>query len=115
MSSASEAMGPEEPTRFENLMDSPEEILKPRPWLQKFNAWRILIRRNCPAGAGPGAILCSWVGRNCNFNDCPRRNFEEDELVIEAVLKVKALREANKSLRQELKEKNKQLKELKKK
>ena len=46
-------------------------------WIQKFKQWKSIIQKGCPAGAGPGGVLCTWIGRNCNYNDCPRRNLEE--------------------------------------
>lgn len=46
-------------------------------WLQKFKQWKSIVQKGCPAGAGPGGVLCTWVGRNCNYNDCPRRSLEE--------------------------------------
>jgi len=46
-------------------------------WIQKFKQWKSIVQKGCPAGAGPGGILCTWIGRNCNYNDCPRRNLEE--------------------------------------
>jgi len=94
--------------------DSPEVILRPRPWLQKFIAWKALVMNGCPAAGGPGGIFCFWIGRNCSFNDCPRRNFEEDELINEAVLKVEELQRQNKTLRQTNQGLNVQIKNLKK-
>lgn len=46
-------------------------------WIQKFNMWKSTVKKGCSAGAGPGGIFCTWVGRNCNYNDCPRRSLEE--------------------------------------
>ena len=46
-------------------------------WIQKFKQWKSIVQKGCPAGAGPGGVLCTWVGRNCNYNDCPRRSLEE--------------------------------------
>ena len=46
-------------------------------WIQKFKQWKSIVQKGCPAGAGPGGVLCTWIGRNCNYNDCPRRNLEE--------------------------------------
>ena len=46
-------------------------------WIQKFNQWISIVKKGCSAAAGPGGILCTWIGRNCNYNDCPRRSLEE--------------------------------------
>ncbi len=46
-------------------------------WIEKFNQWKSIVKKGCSAGAGPGGIFCTWVGRNCNYNDCPRRSLEE--------------------------------------
>lgn len=100
--------GPREP------QDSPEVILRARPWLQKFKAWKTLIKNGCPAGVGQRGGLCSWIGFNCSFNNCPRRNFEEDELIMESVLKVEKQERTIQSLRTQLKQKNIQVTELKK-
>lgn len=95
------------------LADSPEAFLKPRPWLEKFIAWKTLIKNGCPAGVGPGGAICSWIGFNCSFNNCPRRNFEEDELIMESVGKVQKLEQTNQQLRKQIKEKNQQIQNLK--
>lgn len=39
--------------------------------------WKNTVKKACSACAGPGGIFCTWVGRNCNYNDCPRRSLEE--------------------------------------
>ena len=46
-------------------------------WIQKFGQWKSIVKKGCNAGAGPGGIFCTWIGRNCNYNDCPRRALEE--------------------------------------
>lgn len=46
-------------------------------WIEKFKLWKNITKKGCPAAAGPGGIFCMWVGRNCNYNDCPRRSHEE--------------------------------------
>ena len=46
-------------------------------WIKKFNMWKSTVKKGCSACAGPGGIFCTWVGRNCNYNDCPRRSLEE--------------------------------------
>lgn len=93
--------------------DSPEAIMKPRPWLEKFTAWNTLLRKGCPAATMKG-VICVWIGRNCSFNDCPRRNFEEDELANEAVLKVEKLQAVNQNLRNQIQQKNAKINQLKK-
>ena len=45
-------------------------------WLKKFKVWGSL-QKTCPAARGPTGIYCSWEGRNCSYNMCPRRIFEE--------------------------------------
>lgn len=46
-------------------------------YIQKFNLWRNITRKGCTASVGPGGVFCIWVGRNCSYNDCPRRSHEE--------------------------------------
>lgn len=97
---------------IEPLDDSFEAMIKPRPWLERFIAWKTLIKNGCAASGGRG-IFCFWLGRNCSFVECPRRNFEEDELITESVLKIKKQAERVKNLRAQITEKNAQIKKLK--
>lgn len=46
-------------------------------WIEKFDLWKNIVKKGCTAGAGPGGIYCVWIGRNCSYNDCPRRSHEE--------------------------------------
>lgn len=46
-------------------------------WLEKFEQWKSIVKNKCSASAGPGGIFCAWIGRNCSYNDCPRRSLEE--------------------------------------
>ena len=46
-------------------------------WIKKFNQWKNIVKKACTAAAGPGGVYCMWVGRNCSYNDCPRRSLEE--------------------------------------
>lgn len=46
-------------------------------WVKKFDTWKSIVRSGCSACAGPGGIFCTWIGRNCSYNDCPRRSAEE--------------------------------------
>jgi len=94
--------------------DEPSDLLKPRPWLQKFNFWKKLVKDGCQAAGGPGGIFCFWIGRNCSYNDCPRRNFEEDEYITESVLKLEALQTNVKRLKLANQDLNTQIKNLKK-
>ena len=78
-------------------------------WIQKFNMWKSTVKKGCSAGAGPGGIFCSWVGRNCNYNDCPRRSLEEiyvkepvDALELELRNKILELETKNSELEKRL-------------
>lgn len=46
-------------------------------WIKKFVQWKNIVKKACAASAGPGGIFCVWIGRNCSYNDCPRRSLEE--------------------------------------
>lgn len=91
--------------------DTPEAILA-RPWLDKFTAWKTLIRNGCPAAAG---VLCLWIGFNCSFNNCPRKSFEADEFIVESSHKVETMQKQIANLKQRLTESQNQVKALKQK
>ena len=97
------------------LPDSPEAILKTRPWLSRFRLWQSLIKKGCSAATGQGGVMCSWVGSPCCYNICPRRNFEEAEFTVESLQKIEALEKTIQKLRQANKEQLKQINQLKKK
>jgi hypothetical protein len=59
----------------ENLKDIPDGMAPPI-WLVKFKNWKTL-KASCEAAVGPGGIYCLWIGRNCAYQSCPRRIFEE--------------------------------------
>lgn len=66
-------------------------------WIRKFNLWRNITRKGCTASVGPGGVFCIWVGRNCSYNDCPRRSHEEiyvkaDEVELELEQTVEQLK-----------------------
>jgi len=70
------------------------------------------VKKGCDAGAGPGGIFCTWVGRNCNYNDCPRRSLEEiyirpvdDPLELELRNKLKSAEDRIAELEKKLLEK----------
>lgn len=46
-------------------------------WIANFKQWLNVVRKACPATGGPGGVYCFSVGRNCSYNDCPRRSLEE--------------------------------------
>jgi len=98
----------------DSFNDDPEALLKPRPWLQKFIIWLKLVKNGCPAAGGAGGVFCFWIGRNCSYNDCPRRNFEEDEFITESVLKLETLQQNVKRLKLDNQEKAQQISKLKK-
>ena len=59
-------------------------------WIKKFNQWKNIVKKACSAAAGPGGVFCMWIGRNCSYNDCPRRSLEEvylkaDEALLQEV------------------------------
>jgi hypothetical protein len=60
--------------------------LEPNVWIKKFNQWKNIVKRACTAAAGPGGVYCMWVGRNCSYNDCPRRSLEEVYLKADEAL-----------------------------
>jgi len=81
-------------------------------WIQKFKQWKSIVKKGCDAGAGPGGIFCTWVGRNCNYNDCPRRSLEEiyirpvdDPLELELRNKLKSAEDRIAELEKKLLEK----------
>ena len=81
-------------------------------WIEKFNQWKSIVKKGCSAGAGPGGIFCTWVGRNCNYNDCPRRSLEEiyvrpvdDPLELELRNKLKSAEDRIAELEKKLLEK----------
>lgn len=61
-----------------SLDDNPEfENNSNQPlWVKKFTLWSSM-QKSCPAARGPNGIYCLWEGRNCGYNNCPRRIFEE--------------------------------------
>jgi hypothetical protein len=60
--------------------------LEPNVWIKKFNQWKNIVKRACTAAAGPGGVYCMWIGRNCSYNDCPRRSLEEVYLKADEAL-----------------------------
>ncbi len=60
--------------------------MEPNVWIKKFNQWKNIVKRACSASAGPGGVFCMWVGRNCSYNDCPRRSLEEVYLKADETL-----------------------------
>jgi len=59
-------------------------------WIKKFVQWKNIVKKPCSASAGPGGVFCMWIGRNCCYNDCPRRSLEEvylkaDEALLQEV------------------------------
>jgi len=90
-----------------------EEMLKPRIWLMKFKAWVNLLKKGCPASGGPGGIFCFWIGRNCCYNDCPRRSFEETEYLMEYLEKVETSDRTVANLRIKINQLNKEIAKLK--
>lgn len=71
-------------------------------WIEKFKLWLNIVKKACPAGAGPGGLYCMWIGRNCSYNDCPRRSHEEIYVKSDEDLTVE-------QLRNELNDKNAQI------
>lgn len=57
-------------------MSTVEPTVEP-VWLRKFNLWSSM-QKQCTATRGPNGIYCAWEGRNCGYNHCPRRIFEEE-------------------------------------
>ena len=55
-------------------------------WIKKFNQWKNIVKKGCTASAGPGGVFCMWIGRNCSYNDCPRRSLEEVYLKADEAL-----------------------------
>jgi len=55
-------------------------------WIKKFDQWKNIVKRACSAAAGPGGVYCMWIGRNCSYNDCPRRSLEEVYLKADEAL-----------------------------
>jgi len=55
-------------------------------WIKKFNQWKNIVKKACSAAAGPGGVYCMWIGRNCSYNDCPRRSLEEVYLKADEAL-----------------------------
>jgi len=55
-------------------------------WIKKFNQWKNIVKKSCTAAAGPGGVFCTWIGRNCSYNDCPRRSLEEVYLKADEAL-----------------------------
>ncbi len=55
-------------------------------WIKKFIQWKNIVKKACAASVGPGGVFCMWIGRNCSYNDCPRRSLEEVYLKADETL-----------------------------
>jgi len=78
--------------------------LSDKIWIEKFNLWKKLTKKDCTAATGPGGMYCMWVGRNCCYNACPRRSHEEIFVRADPVLE-----QEMEQLRSELNVKNEEI------
>jgi len=85
--------------------------LETNVWIKKFNQWKNIVKKACSASAGPGGVFCLWIGRNCSYNDCPRRSLEEVYLKADETLlqELEMLRNALNAKTDELNVKTEQL------
>lgn len=58
------------------MSDNVEDALTNPIWIKKFAHWSTM-QKGCIAARGPNGVYCSWAGRNCGYETCPRRIFEE--------------------------------------
>lgn len=83
-------------------------------WMQKFKIWS-KMQQSCVAARGPNGVYCAWEGRNCGYNNCPRRVFEEvmiDPDKIQPPKPQPKLKNQLQTLQNETKQQRKQIAEL---